>query len=121
MEGTFQSDIAGLPILKSYRYENIFKLYKTNSDQYYYNLIQSVFLPDKIDEDFVYYQLVTKEMPWTAVSFNAYKTIELWWLICLTNKIYNPIKLPKENQLLKIIKPQYVPNVVNEITEAIKY
>lgn len=121
MEGEFQSNITSLPFLKSYRYENIFKLYKTNKDQYYYNLLQSVFLPDKIDQDFIYYQLLSKTMPWTAVSFNAYKTIELWWLVCLTNKIYNPIKLPKENQLIKLIRPQYVPTVINEITRAIKY
>lgn len=120
MEGQFQSSIPNLPSLKSYRYENIFKLYKTNSDQYYYNLLQSVYLPDDIDEDYIYYQLVTKKMPWTAISFNAYKTIELWWLICLTNKIYNPIILPKENTLLKVIRPQFVPTVINEITSAIK-
>jgi len=120
MEGEYQSDINELPFLKSYRYENIFKIYKNGDDQYYYNLLQSVFLPDKIDEDYVYYQLVTKTMPWTIVSFNAYKTIELWWLVCLANKIYNPIVLPKENQLLKIIRPQFVPNVVNEITQALR-
>jgi len=120
MEGEFQSQIANLPSLKSFRYENILKLYKTNVDQYYYNLIQSVFLPDKISEDYVYYQLITTKMPWTAVSFNAYKTIELWWLICLTNKVYNPVKFPDENKLIKIIKPQFVSTVINEINNSIK-
>jgi len=120
MEGQFQSQLNTLPVLKSYRYENIFKLYKTQNDQYYYNLLQSVVLPDKIDEDYIYYQLVTKKMPWTSVSFNAYKTIELWWLICLANKINNPVMLPEENKLIKLIKPQYVPTVINEITQAVR-
>jgi hypothetical protein len=120
MDGEFQSQIPNLPGLKSYRYENIFKLYKTNTDQYYYNLLQSVFMPDKISEETVYYQLITTKMPWTIISFNAYKTIDLWWLICLTNKIYNPVKLPEENALIKIIKPQFVSTVVNEINNSIK-
>jgi len=120
MDGEFQSQIAGLPGLKSFRYENIFKLYKTDNDQYYYNLLQSVFLPEKISENYIYYQLITTKMPWTIVSFNAYKTIELWWLICLTNKIYNPVIFPEENTLVKIIKPPFVSAVINEISNSIK-
>jgi len=115
MIGTRQNSISDLPQLKTTRYENIFKLYKTGKDQYYYNLLQSVFMPDKIDESLVYYQQITSKAPWTIVSFNAYKTIDLWWLICLTNKIFNPIKFPEAGTVIKIIKPQYVPTILNEL------
>lgn len=115
MDGTYQNDVGILPILKNTRYENILKLYKTGQGQYYYNLLQSIFLPDKINEDYVYYQLISKKMPWTAVSFNAYKTIDLWWLICLTNKVYNPIKFPEEGTLIKVIKPEVVPPLLGEL------
>ena len=120
MDGTFQNSLEDLPKLKSTRYENIFKLYSTSYNHYYYNLIQSVFLPDSINPDYIYYQQVTTKMPWTTISYNAYKTIELWWLICLTNKIYNPVEFPDKGTLLKIIKPQYVTNILNEIKTALK-
>jgi hypothetical protein len=120
MDGTFQNSIKGLPALKSTRYENIFKLYTNDAGQYYYNLLQSVFLPDIINEDYVYYQQITTKMPWTMVSYNAYQTIELWWLICLANKVFNPVKFPDRGTLIKVIKPQYVSTVLNEIKLALK-
>jgi len=119
MMGNRQNTISDLPQLKTTRYENIFKLYKTGNSQYFYNLLQSVYLPDSIDDSLVYYQQVTQKMPWTVISFNAYKTIDLWWLICLTNKVFNPIKSPDTGTILKIIKPQYVPTVLNELKTAL--
>lgn len=113
--GNYQNKIQGLKPLKSTRYENIFKLYSNSNSQFYYNLLQSIYLPENINEDFVYYQLVSESIPWTIISFNAYKTIDLWWLICLANNIYNPVKFPDKGSLIKIIKPSYVNTVLNEI------
>lgn len=113
--GNYQNKIDNLKPLKATRYENIFKLYTNNDSQYYYNLLQSIYLPENINEEFVYYQLVNESLPWTIISFNAYKTIDLWWLICLTNNIYNPVKFPDKGSLIKIIKPSYVNTVLNEI------
>jgi len=120
MNGVFQNNVTDLPSLKTTRYENIFKLYATDANQYYYNLIQSVYLPDNISEEYIYYQLVSQKMPWTIISYNAYKTIDLWWLICLTNKVYNPIKFPEQGKLIKLIKPESVNAVLNEIRSALK-
>jgi hypothetical protein len=115
MEGQFQNSITDLPSLNSIRYENIFKIYKNKDNQYYYNLLQSLFLPNNIDGTKFYNMLISSRMPWTTVSFNAYKTIELWWLICLTNQIYNPVNFAKAGSSLKIIKTQYVPGIIYEI------
>jgi len=115
MEGQFQNNIPDLPLLKSTRYENIFKVYSDKDRHYYYNLIQSIYLPAIIDEEKLYYMVVSSRMPWTTVSFNAYKTIDLWWLICLANKIYNPTELIKANSIVKVIKSQYVPGIINDI------
>jgi len=120
MDGDFQNNIENLPLLKNTRYENIFKVYQKDTGQYYYNLLQSIFLPEQLNEDYVYYQQISTKMPWTAVSFNAYKNIDLWWLICLANKIYNPLKYPERGTLIKIIKPQYVSTILAEIRNALK-
>ena len=120
MDGDFQNSINTLPSLRNTRYENIFKLYLTSNNHYYYNLLQSVFLPENINPEYIFYQQVTYKMPWTTISYNAYKTIDLWWLICLTNNIYNPIEIADKGTLLRIIKPQYVSAVLSEIRTALK-
>lgn len=120
MEGKFQNNIETLPTLRITRYENIFKLYSTEQSQYYYNLLQSVYLPDQISEEYIYYQSISHKMPWTIVSFNAYKTLDLWWLICLVNKIYNPVKMPEKGTVIKLIKKEYLSAVLNEIRNALK-
>jgi len=120
MLGVKQNSIQNLPQLKNTRYENIFKLYTTGNKQYYYNLLQSIYLPQDIDDNYILYQQINQKTPWTIISFNAYKTIDLWWLICLTNKIYNPIKFPEAGSVVKIIKPQYIATVLSEIKQAVR-
>jgi hypothetical protein len=114
--GQYQNSIPALNQLNNNRYERIFKMFTTDNNQYYYNLIQSIYLPNNIDDSKVYYLTVKQNIPWTMISFNAYGSIELWWLIMLTNKIYNPLVNPANGQVLKIIKPEYIPVILNEIT-----
>ena len=115
--GQYQNSIPALNQLNNNRYERIFKMFTTDNNQYYYNLIQSIYLPNQIDDSKVYYLTVKQNIPWTMISFNAYGNIELWWLIMLTNKIYNPLVNPANGQVLKIIKPEYVPIILNEISK----
>jgi len=120
MDGQYQNSISTLPNLGVYRYEKILKMYQTTDNQYFYNLIQSVFLPEKLDERALFYITVREQQPWTTVSFNAYQTIELWWLILLTNKIFNPFELPASGTVIKVIKPEYVPDILKEINAALQ-
>lgn len=119
MSGIYQNKVAGLPELKLTKYENIFKLYKTSDNLYFYNILKGIYLPKDLDETKVYYQSIATKMPWTLVSYNAYNTIDLWWLICLANNIFNPIKFPEQGTLLKIIKPTYVTQLLDEIQTAL--
>jgi hypothetical protein len=113
--GQYQNNIAALPNLNIYRYEKIFKLYQTGNNQYFYNILQSLFLPDKIDKRALFYITVQQQQPWTTVSYNVYKTIELWWLILLVNNIYNPFELPSAGTVISVIKPEYIPDLLKEI------
>ena len=113
--GQYQNNITALPNLNIYRYEKIFKLYQTDNNQYFYNIIQSIFLPDKLDKRALFYITVQQQQPWTTISYNVYKTIELWWLILLTNKIYNPFELPSVGTVIAVIKPEYIPDILKEI------
>lgn len=115
MDGQYQNSISNLPNLGPYRYENILKVYQNSDNQYFYNLIQSLFLPEKLDPRALFYTTIQQQQPWTTISYNAYKTIELWWLILLTNNLYNPFELPAAGSVIKLIKPQYIPGILKDI------
>jgi hypothetical protein len=118
--GQYQNSIPKLSQLNTFRYERIFKMFSTGQNQYYYNLLQSLYLPKDIDETTIYYMHVQENMPWTTVSFKAYGNIELWWLIMLVNQIYNPLTSVTAGTVLKIIKPEYVSSILQEISNALK-
>lgn len=114
--GSYQKDISTLTELSEFQYENFFKLYLTENNQYYYNLQSfTLFFLDELDSS-VYYEIdVSKSIPWTAISYNEYRTMHLWWLIMIVNGIYNPLSFPEPGTKLKILLPQYVKIVLNKI------
>ncbi|NBO99786.1 MAG: hypothetical protein EBU90_06620 [Proteobacteria bacterium] len=118
--GQFQNNIESLPDLNDLRYENIFKVYKNPDNFYYYNITKTVTFPDNLDPTQFFYYRVRRKMPWTMVSFNIYNTIELWWLLCLINKIKNPVKVPKTGTLIKALLPDRVSSVLAEIKNQLK-
>jgi hypothetical protein len=119
MDGQYQNAITSLPSLNTLRYERIFKLFTTEQNQYYYNLLQSIYISDDIDDTKIFNLTVKQNLPWTAISYNVYGNIELWWLILLVNKIYNPIKEPAQGMVLKLIKPEFVPDILREISNSL--
>jgi len=106
--GQYQNSIPKLPQLNTFRYERIFKMFTTGQNQYYYNLLQSLYLPNNIDETTIYYMHVQENMPWTTISFKAYG-----------NQIYNPLTSVTAGTVLKIIKPEYVATILQEISNAL--
>ena len=40
---------------------------------------------------------------------------DLWWFILLTNNITNPISVVQPGTVLKIIKKEYVDDIINNI------
>ena len=110
----YQNQIQGLPSLEDVRYENIFKVAKTDK-LLFYNIIKKISIPEDMQSE-VYYELrINSNKPWTALSNEIYGTQDLWWLICLANKIYNPINNPTLGEVYKIIKPDYVSPILVEI------
>ena len=90
--GDYQKDVLALPKLSDYRYENFFKTYLTENNQYFYNLLSfTVYILDELDTSTYYEITIDKSIPWTAISYNEYRNIDLWWLIMVVNKIYNPL------------------------------
>ena len=99
-------------------YDRIFKLYQ--EDGYYaYNIIKSVNIPDNLAPGMIDHIRINGHMAWPHISFQVYGTIKLWWLICITNKILNPVKVPTPGTVLKIIKPSHLQDVLTQINNQI--
>jgi len=105
------------------RYENIFNSYELtneNNDSYvFYNILSKVSIPSDLDDDVFQYFIVQSEMPLTTLSNDIYKTQHLWWLIMAVNNIRNPVRLLSGGSKIKIIKPEYLENVLNSIKQKI--
>jgi hypothetical protein len=114
-----QNKVDDIYNLDEYAYERIFKMYKDQDEFFAYNILKTVKIPKDLDSDTFYYIRINGKMSWPKISFDQYGSIQLWWLICLTNGIMNPIQLPEPGIVLKIIKPPYVRDVLNSISSQI--
>ena len=110
----YQNNIKDLPSLSDTRYENIFKLAKSNKF-FFYNIIKKVSIPDDLQSDIYFEYRINSIKPWTTLSSEVYGTQDLWWLICLVNKVYNPINNPELGAVYKIIKPDFINVILQEI------
>lgn len=122
--GFYRNDIndIALDTVSDESYENIFRLYQTEDSEnqinfYYYNLLNSVYLPGNISPAYYYTITLKRATPWTVISYNEYKTINLWWLILLVNDIKNPVLFPEAGTVLKIIKQPFVKLILNDIRQ----
>tara|TARA_Y100000310_G_C20268593_1_gene616930 strand:- start:36 stop:401 length:366 start_codon:yes stop_codon:yes gene_type:complete len=110
-----QNQIDELKDISELTYERIFHMYK-DGDHYAYNILRSIKLPADLDDDIFFYTRISGRISWTHLSMQVYNTIRLWWLICLTNGIMNPVILPEPGMVIKIIKPKYVKHIISSIS-----
>lgn len=123
-----QNDIPELPTISQQRYENIFHVFETekqsadkkyNNKYYFYNILNKVSIPADVDPNIFEYYKIDKPYPWTTISYRIYTTQFLWWLIAISNNIRNPVIIPKTGDVIRVIKPDYVSNVLNSIKSQI--
>ncbi len=115
----YANEIDELEQISSSNYERIFKVYK-DDDFYAYNILKTVKIPSDLHDDIFSYVRVTGKTSWVHVSHRVYGNIKLWWLICLTNGILNPVVLPEPTLVLRVIKPQFVPEVLKAINDQLQ-
>tara|TARA_E500000318_G_C3533898_1_gene201751 strand:- start:771 stop:1133 length:363 start_codon:yes stop_codon:yes gene_type:complete len=116
MRGNYQNNIIELKNLELTRYENIFKIYNTGGKNFfYYNINKKISVPDNLDPRLFLNITLPQGLPLTTLSYNAYGTIDLWWLILLVNNITNPIKDLPIGKKIKLVKPQFIEQVLDTI------
>jgi len=117
--GFFRRDTSLFSEIPENSYENIFRIYTSKyfSDKefYFYNILNSVYIPKDVPPAYYYTITINRLLPWTAISYNEYRTMNLWWLICAVNQISNPVRYPVPGTQLKIIRPEFVRTILDNI------
>lgn len=111
---TYNNSTPGLEGISDLHYENIFKVVK-DGEYFTYNILQHITLP--ADMDPLLYREITMppSMPLSVLSYRVYGTMNLWWLICVVNNIDDPTKMIPSGTKIKVIKPDYLGNVMDII------
>lgn len=118
--GEFQNNIDSLTDLQSYDFEQIFKMcYDSDKQAYFYNLLKTVNIPNKIDSTLYMTIPVPTRTSMTKLSHSIYGTMKLWWLICTVNNIDNPVKFIPGGTLIKVIRPKHVSYIIKLIKQSL--
>lgn len=124
MEGQYQNNISELPSLDNSRYESIFRVYNvsdTPNNFFYYNITRGVKInAENLDPNYYYELNVDRDMPWTTLAYRLYGSIYLWWLIRLINPDSSNLFSVKCGSKLKVIKQEYVKQVLEAIANQLK-
>lgn len=111
-----QNSIKDLPNLRSDCFENIFNVYQNEFGQYYYNILQTISIPDNLPRGYFKQYNIVYGDTWPLISYKNYETPNLWWLILLTNKINDPTKQPKIGDKIDILINEAARAVISQIT-----
>jgi LysM repeat protein len=111
----FQNLIKELPNLEDTTFENIFHIYQDKDEKYFYNLLNTIHIPQNLPDAYYTTYSVSPVDTWPLISYNVYNDTKLWWLILLTNNISNPTIPLKPGTELKILKTSIVSEILTEL------
>jgi hypothetical protein len=115
-----RSATLNLPSISLYSFENFLNVYRDNDSNYnFYNLLRSInVFPSNNEEAEMQYTIAYSDT-WASISYKNYNTLDLWWLVCAYNNIIDPTKIPAPGTTLKILKSQYVGQVIAALIKQI--
>lgn len=88
---------------------------KEDSDGFrYYDLNKSPYFPEETIEA-LSQRYVYRGEPWTQLSYNAYGTMHLYWLILAFNNIENPFEKVESGTELRIPRNDVVRSIIDKI------
>jgi len=113
MNDGIQNPIKNLSI---YRFENFFNVYNdVETKTTFYNILKNITVYPANDNTIDHEYQIKEGDNWPYISYKFYNTTDLWWLVCEYNQISNPIEIPENGKMLKILKSDYVHIVLNEL------
>jgi len=83
------------------------------------NIFRTYDINDALFRDVMYYQIyeVQEDDWWELISHSLYKSVGLWWVTPLANKVVNPFEeLDKENDI-QILVSSIIPILLREMRD----
>lgn len=111
-----QNLIPDLPKLRNENYANIFNVFADENDFYFYNLLETIVVPESLPSNFYDFYNITYQDTWPLISYKVYNTPNLWWLITSVNGIINPTEPLEPGSTIKYLKTQYASLVITQLT-----
>jgi hypothetical protein len=90
-------------------------VYEDSDVGYFYNLLRTINFPSDANPDTYNIYVIQPADTWPLISWKTYNSIFLWWSICALNNIQNPLEMPQPGIEIKVLKPMYLQNVLNNI------
>lgn len=112
-----QNDITGLPKLFKSTYSNLFTVHTDDNGKYFYNILRNVNFPSDLSGEYYDTYVIKVGDTWPFISYTFYDDVRLWWLLCAVNNIKNSVYNPPVGYVLKILKPEIVKSILNDISE----
>ena len=109
------NSFSDLKPISSYKFENFFNVQEDLRNNKFFNLIKSINIFQSNNEEIEETYYIKPSDTWISISFAFYNTVDLWWLICIYNQIFNPLELPIAGSKIKILKTRYVGYVIQEL------
>jgi len=81
------------------------------------NIFKSVTINENVQTDVLTFH--TYEVPednlWDNISYEAYDTPKLWWLVALFNDVTNPFEELNAGDNIKILRQEHIRTVFNDM------
>lgn len=110
-----QNQIEELPKLNSENLESIFNVYQEQNGMYFYNLLQTIHFPYNLPANLFTSYNIKQGDTWPYISYKAYKTPNLWWIILLANNIQDPTIKLKPGVTIALPVQSVVKEVLSQI------
>jgi nucleoid-associated protein YgaU len=111
-----QNDISILPRLTEENLENIFNIYQDETGRFFYKLLNTIQFPEDLPSIYFNNYTIGFGDTWPLVSYKAYKSTKLWWVITKANKIISPINTCIPGTEIKIPTIEVVREIITQIT-----
>jgi len=111
-----QNQINDLNNLKVENLENIFNVYTDKDRRYFYNILQTVVVPSNLPKGYYNEYTIQEEDTWPYISYKAYRTPNLWWVIVSANDIINPTGKLVVGTKIRLLKSEVVKSILEQIT-----
>ena len=115
LEETF-TDLTGKDLSNTSQLK-LFNILQDEDGVKFQNVWRSYSLNPEIAEETVFFTLynMNDDDWWDNISYAAYDSPLLWWMLCIINNIQNPFEEVEPGQETNILRGNYIYQVIKEI------